>query len=132
MRILLDTNAYSALRRGHPAVADRVRRARWLLLSVVVIGELHYGFRHGSRPEENLRDLEAFLDHPYVQTLPVTLTTADRFGRLAADLRRKGRPVPTNDLWIAAQALETGAELMTFDRHFQAIEGLALADLPAD
>ncbi len=130
MRILLDTNAYSALRRGHPAVAERVRRAQKLFLSVVVIGELEYGFRHGSRSEENLRDLEAFLDHPYVHTLPVTLTTADRFGRLAAVLRRKGRPVPSNDLWIAAQALEIGAELMTFDGHFQAIDGLALVALP--
>ena len=99
-------------------------------MSVVVIGELHYGFRHGSRCEENLRDLEAFLDHAHVHTLPVTLTTADRFGRLAAVLRRKGRPVPSNDLWIAAQAMETGAELMTFDGHFQAIEGLALVALP--
>ncbi|MCH9649484.1 MAG: type II toxin-antitoxin system VapC family toxin [Deltaproteobacteria bacterium] len=130
MRILLDTNAYSALRRGHPVVAERVRRAQKLFLSVVVIGELQYGFRQGSRCEENLRDLEAFLDHPYVQILQVTLTTADRFGRLAATLRRKGRAVPSNDLWIAAQAMETGAELMTFDSHFQAIDGLALVALP--
>jgi tRNA(fMet)-specific endonuclease VapC len=130
MRILLDTNAYSALRRGHPAVAERVRRAQRLFLSVVVIGELQYGFRHGSRAQENLRDLEAFLDHPFVQALPVTLTTADRFGRLAAALRRKGQPIPSNDLWIAAQAMEAGAELLTFDRHFQAIEGLALVELP--
>jgi tRNA(fMet)-specific endonuclease VapC len=130
MRLLLDTNAYSALREGHAEVAGQVRRAERVLLSVVVLGELFYGFRHGSRYEDNRRSLEAFLDHPYVIVVPITVTTADRFGRIAASLRRKGRPIPTNDVWVAAHAMETGAELVTFDQHFQQIDGLALRFLP--
>ena len=58
--------------------------------------------------------------------MPVTRTTADRFGRIAAALRKAGKPIPTNDIWIAAHAFESGAELVTFDRHFEAVPGLPL------
>lgn len=125
MRVLLDTNAYSALMRGHREVAALVRRSEGVLLSSVVVGELLYGFRHGSRFEENAARLEAFLANPYVTAVPVTLDTADRFGRIAALLRRRGEPIPTNDIWIAAQAMETGADLVSADTHFGAVEALA-------
>jgi tRNA(fMet)-specific endonuclease VapC len=124
VRILLDTNAYSALKRGHARVAYRVRRAEAIVFSAIVAGELLYGFRHGDRYRRNLEELESFLAHPLVGTAGVTLSTAHRFGIVAAALRRKGRPLPTNDVWIAAQALDTGAELLTFDRHFGHVDGL--------
>ena len=125
MKILLDTNAYSALLRGHADVARRVRRAERVLLSVVVVGELLFGFRNGSRYEANRQEMDDFLASPFVSLLPVGLVTADRFGRIAAALKRKGRPLPTNDIWIAAHAMESGAELLSFDRHFAEIDGLA-------
>lgn len=128
MRVLLDTNAYSAFKRGDPAVAGRMRRAEEVLLSTVVVGELLYGFRCGARLRSNLEELEEFLDNPFVRLLPVTFVTAERFGRVAAALRRKGTPIPTNDIWIAAHALETGADLLSFDEHFGKIEGLAWID----
>jgi tRNA(fMet)-specific endonuclease VapC len=52
--------------------------------------------------------------------------TADRFGRVAAQLRKAGKPIPSNDIWIAAQALETGADLATFDQHFATVPGLVV------
>jgi tRNA(fMet)-specific endonuclease VapC len=122
---MLDTNAYAALFRAHDGITQRVRRAEQVLLSTVVAGELLFGFRNGSRYDANLRDLEEFLANPYVAVLPVTLVTADRFGRISTALRRKGRPLPTNDIWIAAHAMESGAELLSFDRHFAEIDGLA-------
>ncbi len=125
MRVLLDTNAYAALFRGHPEVSRLVRRSDEVLISAVVAGELLFGFRNGARYEANRRDLDAFLDSPFVRLLEVTLVTAERFGRISASLRKKGRPIPTNDLWIAAQAMETGADLLSFDQHFAEIEGLA-------
>lgn len=125
MRILLDTNAYSALMQGHPGVARRVRTAERLLFSPVVAGELMFGFRHGSRLEQNLRELDAFLGNEYVEMIAVTLVTADRFSRIAASLRKKGTPIPTNDIWIAAQAMESGADLVSFDQHFELVDGLA-------
>jgi predicted nucleic acid-binding protein len=124
VKIILDTNAYVAFKRGHDAVVDRVRNAHRVVFSTVVAGELIFGFRHGSRLAENMEELARFLDNPYVETVPVTITTADRFGRVAAGLRRKGSPIPTNDIWIAAHAFETGAELLSFDRHFERIDGL--------
>jgi len=129
MRILLDTNAYSALLRGHEEVAERVRRAERVVFSTVVAGELLLGFRLGSRLKKNMAELDAFLDNPYVTVAPVTLTTADRFARIAAGLRAKGNPIPTNDIWIAAHAMETGAELLSFNAHFGAIDGLAWVPL---
>jgi tRNA(fMet)-specific endonuclease VapC len=125
MKLLLDTNVYSALFRGHKDVADRVRRADQVLISAIVAGELLFGFRNGSRFDANRSELEDFLQTPYVDLLPVTLVTADRFGRIAAALRRKGRPIPTNDIWIAAHAMESGAELLSFDQHFEEIDGVA-------
>lgn len=125
MRVLLDTNAYAALFSGHQGVAAQVRKAEQVYLSSIVAGELIFGFRNGNKYDANYRDLEAFLENPYVTLLPVTLATAKRFGRIAAALKRKGRPLPTNDIWIAAHAMESGAELLSFDRHFGSIDGLA-------
>lgn len=125
MRILLDTDAYSALKRGHVGVAALVRSAEEVLFSAVVAGELLSGFRAGARYSRNRAELEAFVDSPFVTLVPVGMTTAERFGRIAAALRARGRPIPTNDIWIAAQAMETGAELVSFDRHYEAVEGLA-------
>lgn len=125
MRLLLDTNAVSALMRGHPEVARLVRNAERLLLSTIVMGELQFGFRNGSRSEQNRARLDAFLANPYVEVLPVTLDTADRFGRTAAALRLAGTPIPSNDVWIAAHAMESGADLLSDDEHFARVQGLA-------
>lgn len=125
MRLLLDTNAYSDLAKGHRRLAERVRRAEELLLSTIVVGELLGGFHRGSRFDENLAMLERFLAQPRVRLLAVTWITADRYGRIYSSLARRGEPIPTNDMWIAAQAMETGAELISSDAHFRHVEGLA-------
>jgi tRNA(fMet)-specific endonuclease VapC len=124
MKLLLDTCAYSEFKRGGENVAYLVRRAERIHLSAIVAGELLYGFRQGKRLRENLRELDSFLDNPWVRFLPVTRDTADRFSRIMTNLRKKGKPIPTNDVWIAAQAMETGAELVTLDDHFEHIDGL--------
>lgn len=129
MKVLLDTDAYSQLKRGNPRVADLVRACERVFFSAVVAGELLYGFRHGSRFEINLRELREFLDHPHVSFVPVNLVTSDRYSRIALGLRKKGKPIPTNDIWIAAHAMETGADLLSFDDHFEHIDGLAWVHL---
>jgi tRNA(fMet)-specific endonuclease VapC len=131
MKILLDTNAYVALRKGEPEVAAVVRSSEELVFSMVVVAELLFGFRNGSRYQKNLAELEDFLDQPPVSLQQVTWVTADRFGRVAAALKRVGKPIPSNDIWIAAQTFETGAELVTFDTHFQHVAGLPLRLLAA-
>ena len=132
MRILLDSNAYSHLKRGHPPVAELVRESAEVFLSAIVAGELLYGFRNGSHFERNLQELRGFLANPYVTFAPATLITGDRYSRIAVSLRAKGRPIPSNDIWIAAHAMETGADLVSCDRHFEQVDGLAWVQLSAE
>ena len=131
MRLLLDSNAYSLLMRGHERAAELVRNAEELLFSAIVVGELMYGFRAGSRFERNAADLRSFLESPYSTLVEVGQTTADRYSRIAAALKAKGRPIPTNDVWIAAHAMETGADLVSADRHFEYIDGLVWVPISA-
>lgn len=119
---LLDTNAYAAFRRGDPAVLQVIHQSRRLYLSSIVIGELLFGFRLGNRPDENRRHLQEFMESSFVEQLAVTATTATHYARLAESLRRKGKPVPTNDIWIAAHAMEFGAQVLTYDLHFEQMD----------
>lgn len=124
MRVLLDTNAYVALRKGHEQTAREVRAAPGLIISTVVAGELLFGFQNGARPSENLSLWEEFLDSPDVQVEEVTLKTAVHFASISTSLRRQGTPIPTNDIWIAAHSLEFGAKLLSFDAHFAGVANL--------
>ena len=129
MKIVIDTNVYIEFFRGNQAVRDKIHKASGIYISAVVMGELIYGFRHGTRFAENRRELESFLSEPYVTFLPVTLATCERFGMIAAELRRLGKPIPQNDIWIAAHALESGSDLLSFDGHFSLISGLVFNHL---
>lgn len=132
MRVLVDTNAYVSFKGGDPDTVDTLRMADEIRLSSVVLGELLAGFSAGSREPQNRRDLAAFLDSPRVDVLPITADTAAFYATVFALLRRKGRPIPTNDLWIAASAFEHGLALVTHDAHFREIEGLRLVTRPED
>ena len=131
MRILLDTNAYSQLVSGDRQVAELARRAEWVLFSPIVYGELAFGFRLGRNFERNLATLNSFLEAPYVTFLNITVRTAERYSRIAAVQRTKGRSIPTNDMWIAAHAMEMGADLISADKHFQYVDGIALVPIEA-
>ena len=124
MRILLDTNAYSSLMRGAHDLIFQVHHSKRVFLSTIVVGELLYGFLNGSRREDNLRRLHAFLQDRRVTVVPVSFTTAELFGRISAGLRKKGSLIPSNDIWIAAHAMEVGASLLSYDPHFGRVEGL--------
>ncbi|MYA20894.1 MAG: type II toxin-antitoxin system VapC family toxin [Chloroflexi bacterium] len=132
MRILLDSDAYSQFKRGRDPVTDLVRAAEEILLSAIVVGELLSGFRRGARFDWNLAELRSFFDNPHTHVVPVGQVTADRYSRIATALRAKGRPIPTNDMWIAAHAMETGAELVSADGHFEHVDGIAWIRVPAD
>jgi tRNA(fMet)-specific endonuclease VapC len=110
--------------RGRAQVAEQVRKAEYVLMSTIVVGELLFGFRNDSRFQQNFELLEAFLANRYVKLIPLTFVTADRFGRIAASLRAKGCLIPTNDIWIAAHTFETGADPLSFDEHFAKVDGL--------
>lgn len=124
MKVLLDTSAYVRLLKGVPDLIDAVKEAETVLMSPVVLGELMFGFRKGTKLSENMNELNEFLAQDTVQRIPLGETTADRYSRISVQLKRQGTPIPTNDIWIAAQAMEHGAELLSADRHFEQISGL--------
>lgn len=117
-RILVDTSAYSEHLRGHPEVKAAVQRASAIGLSVVSIGELRAGFLKGERARRNEEFLRSFLASPRARALPVDEETAGRYAAIRDYLRRRGTPVPTNDVWIAATAAQHGLRLLTLDAHF--------------
>jgi tRNA(fMet)-specific endonuclease VapC len=122
--VLVDTNAYTAFLLGDAAVVEVIAHAERLYLNSIVLGELLGGFAAGTREAKNRAELVRFLDSPRVEVLPVSALTADSYALVYAGLRRKGQPIPSNDLWIAASALEHGAALLTRDAHFGQIDGL--------
>ncbi len=128
-RFALDTTAYTHFRLNHSAVVGRVTLAREVLVPSIVVGELLGGFALGSRRKENETTLEEFLAEDFVRVLEVTVDTARVYGELFAGLRKKGTPVPTNDLWIAALTVAEGATLLTFDTDFERISGLRMERL---
>jgi tRNA(fMet)-specific endonuclease VapC len=124
--ILIDTNAYAAFKLADPSVCVVLSAAERILVSVVVLGELLGGFAAGSRESRNRLELSRFLDSPRVEMDALTPQTADNYALVYDMLRREGRPIPGNDLWIAATALEHGAALLSLDAHFGSIDGLRL------
>ncbi len=116
--IVFDTSAYSAFKRGHAGAVELARTAGQILLPAVVIGELLAGFALGSRADRNRAELDEFCSSPRVRIAPLGRATAERYAVIYGYLRAAGQPVPTNDLWIAASAMEQGAIVATADRHF--------------
>jgi tRNA(fMet)-specific endonuclease VapC len=123
--LVLDTNAYSDWRRSG-RWHHRISVANRILVPVTVIGELHHGFRKGSKFEENTRTLREFLAEPQVEVQPVTVRTAEIYGELVTLLQQQGTPLPTNDIWIAAATIEHGGRLVTSDEHFQHLPSVDL------
>ncbi len=124
MKIMLDTSAYVAFKRNLIEIVEIITRAELILFSPIVLGELMFGFRNGTRFDKNMDDLNKFLEHEVVDLVQIGKITSDRYSRIAAQLRRQGTPIPTNDIWIAAQTMEHGAELISSDQHFIKIHGL--------
>jgi len=122
--ILLDTNCYSAYLAGDERVLSALAEAEVVYMSIFVLGELFAGFRGGTKVQQNRGYLKRFLAKSSVKILSATLETAEIFGDLKDKLKRSGSPLPINDVWIAAHALETGSVLITYDSHFQKITGL--------
>jgi tRNA(fMet)-specific endonuclease VapC len=127
MKILLDTSAYVEFKRNNVELVEMIVAADLILFSAVVLGELLFGFRSGSRFKKNLDELNGFLENDAVEIVSIGKISADRYSRIATQLRRQGTPIPTNDIWIAAQTMEHGAELVTTDSHFAKISGLVYA-----
>jgi tRNA(fMet)-specific endonuclease VapC len=118
---LLDTSAYSAFLRGHDELREALQRTDRIVLTPIVLGELGAGFRAGTRQKKNEAELRRFLASPRVETVPLDAETAERYAVILHGLREAGTPIPTNDIWIAASAMQHGLRLLTTDVHYTRI-----------
>ncbi|MCY3020791.1 MAG: type II toxin-antitoxin system VapC family toxin [Planctomycetota bacterium] len=121
----LDTNAYTAFKLGMADAVFIIKHADEIVVSVVVLGELRAGFEVGTRASQNNRELLEFLASPRVRVALVTPDITEQYAAIYAQLRHDGRPIPTNDMWIAAvTGVDSGAALYTHDPHFEYVRGL--------
>ncbi len=123
-RVLPDTDIVIALFAGDPAVTEVLRQQDAIFLCVPVIGELLYGALSSVRVEQNLARLGEFVRA--VKVLACDSETARTYANVKHSLRQKGRPIPENDVWIAAIAIQHGLKLYSRDIHFEQVEGVVL------
>ena len=125
-KIVLDTNAYVALLKGDEKILQVLATTKIIHLPVIVIGELHAGFNGGNQKQRNSELLDKFINKKTVSISEITQETAEIFGFLKNNLKTAGTPLPINDIWIAAQTIELGAVIVTYDAHFNKIAGLRI------
>ena len=122
--VAIDTSAVIAQLRQDPALEAQLSTFDRLFLPITVVGELRYGAEHSSDPQNGHRTIDELL--PFFGILYTNDDTAAYYGRIKSSLHRKGRPIPDNDLWIAACALQNGLPLLARDEHFADVDGLQL------
>jgi predicted nucleic acid-binding protein len=127
-RIIIDTNFYVAFKKRDESAIITLKKAEYIAVNTVILGELLAGFRCGSRERQNREELDLFFDTPRVDLLSIDDGTAEFYAQIFAELKEKGRPIPTNDLWLAASTLQHGLALATYDDHFKNINGLLMAN----
>ncbi|MGN6437754.1 MAG: type II toxin-antitoxin system VapC family toxin [Agriterribacter sp.] len=121
-KVLLDTNIISEWLKGDSIIADKIDRAEELFIPAIVIGEMFYGARYSKQVEKNIETIVSIAER--YQVLQVDSSTAAIYGIVKAVLRKKGKPIPENDIWIASIALQHSLSLVTRDKHFKDVDNL--------
>jgi len=119
-RYLLDTNIIIDLFNGDDVVTKKIITAAEVFVPNIVIGELYYGSYGSKKIKSNLKKLEEFIVSSTV--INTNIETARIYGHIKNELKKKGTPIPENDIWIAALAKQYSLKLLTRDRHFESIE----------
>ena len=130
MKIVLDTSAYCLCDIGNEVALATIEEASSFYLPSIAYGELYYGFKLGERFEKNTKRLEKFISQFQVEIIDVTTFVAKKFGDIFTSLRKKGKPIPTNDIWIAASCMEVGGMLITADSHFKEVDQIQILFIP--
>lgn len=121
-RYLLDSNIVIALFAGEASVLVSITDANEIFIPSIVVGELYYGAQKSQRSEANIARIDDFVEATSV--LDCDQETARRYGEVKQRLHLIGRPIPENDIWIAAIAIQHTLALVTRDAHFQQVEHL--------
>ena len=123
--IALDTSVAIQLLNGNEAVVEKVSQLSNVLLPLPVVGELLFGAENSGRPLKNLARYLQFIE--VCTVVPMSRETALCYSQVRLSLKRKGKPIPENDVWIGAQSLENQWTLVTRDKHFEHIDGIQIA-----
>ena len=119
---LLDPNIVIRMLAGDMAIQEKMQNGNNLFLASPIVGELYYGAQKSGKVTENLHRINIFVEERIF--LPCNLETAQWYRIIKDQLRRKGRPIPNNDIWIAAIAIQHDLILVTRDSHFDEVESL--------
>ncbi len=125
-RVLIDTNVYVSFKRKNQAIVKAFRHLDYIGIDITVLAELYAGFRSGRKEKQNRQELESFINNQRVYIHNHNQDTAEFYSQIYHQLKNKGKPIPTNDIWIAAVAMQYGLEIFSLDSHFYAIEGLII------
>src|SRR5437870_9327528 len=123
-KYLLDTNIVIAIFAGVTDVLERLAESNEVFLPTIVLGELYYGARKSTHVDANIARIDDLAASSAL--LGYDLDTSRHYGRIKNDLRAKGRPIPENDIWIAAVAQQHGLTLISRDIHFSEVDTLTL------
>ncbi|PPJ62626.1 type II toxin-antitoxin system VapC family toxin [Cuspidothrix issatschenkoi] len=130
--ILLDTNAYTAFKRNQNEAVTIIANVDIIVINSIILGELLGGFALGNKPDINGYELDKFIQSPRVKIFTIDEKTSEYYALIYSQLRKKGKPIPTNDIWIAATAIQHDLILFTYDSDFENIENLKLGNCLAD
>src|SRR3990172_1394494 len=126
-KISLDTNIVIRLLKNDKAVVNLLSRKSMIYLPIPVTAELLFAAKNSGRPKDNLKTYNEFIDP--CRVLNITRKTADRYSTVRLQLKQKGRPIPENDVWIAAVCIENDLPIITPDTHFDNVEGLEVVNV---
>ena len=123
-KFLLDTNIITAWLKGEKPVADKIDKAKEIYIPIIVVGELYYGALYSTRVQKNIADIKLVTSSYSVLLIDEAVTIA--YGNIKAALRKKGKPIPENDIWIAAIARHHELVIATRDKHFKEIDSIKI------
>ncbi len=125
-KLLLDTNIIIRLFANDPLIVRKFKEDNELFVPTIVIGELFFGAEKSQRREDNIRKIESFSKSCSV--IVCDMKTAKHYGQIKSQLKSKGMPIPENDIWIAALAIQYKLLVVTRDKHFNSVKGLHTTD----
>ena len=125
-RVIIDTNVYTGFKKNNTAVVEAFHHFDFIGINITVLAELYSGFKGGIKEDQKRKELEEFINNTRVAIIALDEDTAEFYSEIYFKLRQKATPIPTNDIWIAASAMQHGLALYTLDRHFEKIDGLII------
>ena len=121
-KFLLDTNIIAAWLKDETSVADKIDKAKEIHIPIIAVGELYYGALYSTQVAKNIKEIKSITANYGVLQIDEETTIA--YGNIKAALRKKGKQIPENDIWIAAIAKRFKLVVVTRDKHFKEIEGI--------